>query len=149
MKHLVTILSFLLFASISKGQEVQLGQPFSKWSKDFTLKGISTKTNKSNYQYNKGFSRLLFNRKVDILYVTTKNGTVIGIAYMLIPKNGEEGVPKDIVAQFEKEMGVKLINNNGTYGISDNNVIIQFSRNKNPELGGDRIMYYSALVKDL
>lgn len=149
MKNTIIILAFFLLSTLSKAQDLKLGESFDKWSKDYTLKGISTKTEKHNYQYSKAITRLMFDRKVDVMYVTTKNNIVIGYIYMIIPRDNEAGIPKDLVEQFEKIMKVKLVYSNGTYGVKDDNVVVQFSRNKNPELGGDRIMFYTALVKYL
>ena len=144
MKKLFIII--LLCITIKQiAQEIRLGEQFNKYEKDFILKGISSSTSNKYYEFLKPITRLIYDRKVDKLYVTIRNNKIISYIYMIIPKSNDINIPKDIISGFENEMNVKLIYNNGKYGIKGSGLMTQFSREYDPETKKDRIMISTAI----
>ena len=64
---------------------------------------------------------------------------------MIVPKSTDIGVPKDLITSFETDMNVKLKYHNGKYGIKGSGLLVQFSREADPETKKDRIMFYTAI----
>ncbi len=147
---LVSLLVFLL--TICNAQKVKLNEPISNYSDDFSLKGISTETNKYTYEYNKKFNKLLLDHEVDVMWVITKNNIIIAYIYLLIPNNSRNISDYElelIVKKVEKELNITFKENNGSYGIANDEVVMEFSKGNNPESGSERILFYTALTKEL
>lgn len=145
MKKIYLLISIILFRHSFKAQDFKLGESFKKYEKEFIIKGISSTSNNKYYQYNKTITKLIYNRVIDRLYVTTQENKITCYIYMLVPKFNDEGVPKDLIMSFEKEMNVKLKLHNGKYGIKGGGLLIQFSREADPETKKDRIMFYTTI----
>lgn len=151
-KYVIALITCFIFTA-SFGQEVKLNEYITKYSDDFKLIGISSKTGKETYEYNRKIERLLLGHDVDVMWVTTKSNRIIAYMYLLEPNHGNmvssyeiEGVVKII----EKNLGIELKKEHSEkYGVANDDVLMEVSAGKHPISGKERILFYTALTKEL
>lgn len=144
-------LIFLLIVSTSGyGQNFSLGESLYPSKSEFELIGISSKTGVSAYRYKKHVSARFYGRKLGDIIVGVKDGHIAQTIYLMIPENGEIGVPKEIVNLVQSVLPFPLTYINGYYGLNFDNYTISLSRTNNAiTFNKDRIMYMSSIKQSI
>lgn len=142
------IYSILLFGIISTGlsQNYSLGESLNPIPSQFELLGISSKTGVATYRYKKPISARFYGRQLSDIVVGVKDGYIAHTIYLMIPENGDIGVPKEILNLIQAVLPFPLSYINGIYGINIDNYSITISRSNNSlTFNQDRIMYFSSI----
>lgn len=147
-----TILSAFLFilTAHTYGQNYSLGESLYPSNSEFELIGISSKTGVSAYRYKKHVSARFYGRRLGDIIVGVKDGHIAQTIYLMIPEDGDIGVPKEILNLIQSVLPYPLSYTNGRYGVNIDNYSISLSRTNNAiTFNKDRIMYMSSIKQSL
>lgn len=147
-----TILSacFFILTVHTYGQNYSLGESLFPTKSEFELIGISSKTGVSAYRYKKQVSARFYGRRLGDIIVGVKDGHIAQTIYLMIPEDGDIGVPKEILNLIQSVLPYPLSYINGRYGVNIDNYSISLSRTNNAiTFNKDRIMYMSSIKQSL
>jgi len=145
MKKILTLI-LIAFAITSFSQDIKLGDSFTQYEKDFQKKGFYKGTSWIAYTNKKPYQKNVYNLSVHSLVLLVKTNKIIGYIFYLNPNPSSSGIPKKFIDDVEKELGLKLVKVNDTYGISDGNIGLQISRQYDSEFGGDKIKIFTKIL---
>jgi hypothetical protein len=147
-----TLISLLFLSIISSGygQNYSLGESLYPSKSEFELIGISSKTGVSAYRYKKRVSERFYGRVLGDIIIGIKDGHIAQTIYLMIPENGDIGVPKEIINLVQAVLPFPLSYINGRYGVNIDNYSISLSRTNNAiTFNKDRIMYMSSIKQSI
>ena len=152
MRLKILLITFVLLSIITTGnsQNYSLGESLYPSKSEFVLIGISSKTGVSAYRYKKQVSERFYGRKLGDIIVGVKDGHIAQTIYLMIPENGDIGVPKEIINLIQSVLPYPLAYINGRYGVNIDNYSISLSRiNKAITFNRERIMYMSSIKQSI
>ena len=152
MRFKALLFTFVLLNIITNGysQNYNLGESLYPSKSEFELIGISSKTGVSAYRYKKQVSERFYGRKLGDIIVGVKDGHIAQTIYLMIPEDGDIGVPKEILNLIQSVLAFPLAYINGRYGVNIDNYSISLSRTNNAiTFNKDRIMYMSSIKQSI
>jgi hypothetical protein len=149
-KHYSILLIFILLNFDSYSQNFGLGETITPTNSEFELIGISSKTGVSAYRYKKHVSARFYGRQLGDIIVGVKEGHIAQTIYLMIPENGDIGIPQEIINLVQAVLPFPLAYRNGMYGVNIDNYSISLSRTNNAiTQNKDRIMLLSSIKQSI
>jgi hypothetical protein len=140
----------LILSTYGYGQNFSLGESLYPSKSEFEIIGISSKTGVSAYRYKKYVSARFYGRQLGDIIVGVKDGHIAQTIYLMIPEDGDIGVPREIINLVQSVLPYPLSYIDGRYGVNIDNYTISLSRTNNAlTLNKDRIMYMSSIKQSL
>lgn len=144
---------FVMYLLMSFGlysQNFGLGERLTPNKSEFELIGISSKTGVSTYRYTKQVSARFYGRQLGDIIVGVKDGHIAQTVYLMIPENGDIGIPLEIINLVQAVLPFPLAHRNGIYGVNIDNYSISLSRTNNAlTFNNDRIILLSSVKQSL
>lgn len=145
MMKLILLVAITLMSFNSYSQKYVVGDALSPNSSELELFSTSSIGIKS-YRYKKHINNRIDGRVVGDIVVGIKDGLVVRTIYLIIPQNGDLGVPKDILNKVQEGLPFPLGYHNGTYGANIDNFTIMLSRDNSAiTFNKDRIIYMMSI----
>ena len=88
---------------------VKIGDHFKNSTSEYKVAGVSSKTGEYYYQYLKSIDKKALGHSVDRIIEIVKDGIVTGFMYLLIPNNGDVGVPKQMAESFKINLAMSWV----------------------------------------
>jgi hypothetical protein len=150
LKATLCSIIILILSTYGYGQNFSLGESLYPSKSEFEIIGISSKTGVSAYRYKKHVSTRFYGRQLGDIIVGVKDGHIAQTIYLMIPEDGDIGVPREIINLVQSVLPYPLSYIDGRYGVNIDNYTISLSRNNNAlTLNKDRIMYMSSIKQSL
>ena len=148
MMKLILLIAITSISFNSFSQKYVVGEALSPNSSELELFSTSSIGIKS-YRYKKHINNRMNGRVVGDIVVGIKDGIVVRTIYLIIPQNGDLGVPKDILNKVQEVLPFPLGYHNGTYGANIDNFTIMLSRDNSAiTFNKDRIIYLMSIKKE-
>lgn len=150
LKAKLCFIFLLILSTHGYGQNYSLGEALNPSKSEFELIGISSKTGVSAYRYKRHVSARFYGRQLGDIIVGVKDGHIAQTIYLMIPEDGDIGVPKEIINLIQSVLPFPLSYLNGRYGVNIDNYSIFLSRTNNAiTFNKDRIMYMSSIKQSI
>jgi len=135
----INFLIFILISSVVYGQNYNIDQHLDKIPSSFELIGISSKDNSKIYRYKESFPTTVFSFDVDKYEIKIHKNIIVGLHFVLLPKDKNNNVPYTLIDKVSQKSGIKPIFKNSKYYFDDITSKTQIFRQYIPDYGGDRI----------
>jgi len=139
MKSLCIFFILLSISSLCISQDYKINEGIEKLDEKFELIGVSSKDNSKIYLYKEKYPTTVFSYIVNRFEIKIYKNTIVGLHYVLEPKDNTGNIPKELINQISEKSGREPILKDSSYYFDDISSKTTIFRKQVSEYGGDKI----------